>query len=84
MRFYPRVSENKISSCGVCLSKKHFRINTIRKCIYLTTNSIKSQYNYWGSIVDAFQTSAIDAVSDEKLKYRAKMFLLSDSLLNYH
>ena len=36
----------------------------------------------WCKIVDAFQTSAIDAVSDHKLKYLVTLFNLSPDLLS--
>jgi hypothetical protein len=35
----------------------------------------------WCSIVDVLQTSAIEAVNDQKLKMLANVFNLSDSLI---
>jgi hypothetical protein len=35
----------------------------------------------WCSIVDAFQTAAIDAQEDYKLKYLVEQFQLADNLI---
>ena len=40
-----------------------------------------SELTIWCSIVDAFQTAAIDAQEDYKLKYLVEQFQLADNLI---
>ena len=43
---------------------------------------VGSESNIWCKIVDAFQTSAIEAQDDYKLKHLVEMFGLSGNLIN--